>query len=225
MPTVISILNQKGGVGKTTLATHLAHALMMQFKGVLLVDADPQGSLRDWHDANEEESLPVIGLDRKTLATDLPTVTKGFGLVIIDGPAQVAQVSAAAVRVSDLVLIPVQPSPLDIWSCRDLVDVVRARQEVTGDQPKAAFVISRAVKNTRLSGEAASALAEYGLPVLLNGTTQRVAYPTAAAAGLTVLATEPDGPAAAEIYHLADEIMEMLNDDAQSQTVSPRLAG
>jgi chromosome partitioning protein len=68
MATVIAVLNQKGGSGKTTIATNLAHALQRDGYKVLLVDSDPQGSTRDWNEANGGNIIPVVGLDRETLA-------------------------------------------------------------------------------------------------------------------------------------------------------------
>ena len=207
---VLSILNQKGGAGKTTLATNIAHALQLADYDVLLVDADPQGSARDWSEASRGGICPVVALDRETLARDLPAITGGYDWVVIDGPPQIARISAAAVTVSDIVLIPVQPSPFDIWSCADLVDIVEARRSVMQGSPLAAFVITRAIINSKLSGEVADALGEYGLPVLSARTTQRVAYPTAAATGDTVF-IDPTGPAAREIEAIRDEMEEMIN--------------
>ena len=91
----------------------------------------------------------------------------------------------------------------------DLVDVIQARQQITEGSPKAAFVISRAIKNTKLSGEVAEALEGYGLPVLVNGTTQRVIYPTSASEGKTVF-SEGDNPASDEIRAVAEELLELL---------------
>ena len=105
----IAILNQKGGAGKTTLATNLAHAFQLTGKDVLLVDADPQGSARDWSEASHGGICPVVALDRETLARDLPAITHGYDWVVIDGPPQIARISAAAVTAADVVLIPVQP--------------------------------------------------------------------------------------------------------------------
>mgnify|MGYP003704080393 CR=1 FL=1 len=163
---IISVLNQKGGSGKTTIATNVAHALSLEGEKVLLVDSDPQGSARDWSEANEGELLPVVGLDRETLAKDLLRISEGYQWVIVDGAPQLARMAAAAVKVSDMVLIPVQPSPYDIWATADLVEIVKARQEVTNGSPKAAFVISRAIKNTKLGKEVGNALSEYEIPIL-----------------------------------------------------------
>jgi chromosome partitioning protein len=114
--------------------------------------------------------------------------------------------SAAAVKAADIVLIPVQPSPYDIWACADLVDIIKARQDMTGGKPKSAFVVSRVIKNTRLSGEVTAALADYGLPVFKSLTTQRVLYPTTAATGHTVFTRSNNG-AAGEIDAIKDELM------------------
>ena len=208
---VLAVLNQKGGSGKTTIAVNLAHAFQRLGNDVLLVDADPQGTARDWSDSSEEGVCPVIGIDRESLARDLPAVAKPYDWVVIDGPPQLAGISAAAVRVADVVLIPVQPSPYDIWSCADLVDILDARRTVTDGLPHAAFVVSRAITNTKLSNQVSEALEAYGLPVLPSRTTQRVAYPTTAADGQTVF-SEPSSPAAKEIEAIRDEVEAMIND-------------
>lgn len=209
---IISVLNQKGGSGKTTIATNIAHALSLEGEKVLLVDSDPQGSARDWSEANEGELLPVVGLDRETLAKDLLRISEGYQWVIVDGAPQLARMAAAAVKVSDMVLIPVQPSPYDIWATADLVEIVKARQEVANGFPKAAFVISRAIKNTKLGKEIGSALSEYEIPILKSVITQLVVYPTTASKGLSVL-HGADTTAIAEIKSLLTEIKEFLIGD------------
>lgn len=209
MPKVIAILNQKGGSGKTTIATNLAHALQREGSKVLLVDSDPQGSLRDWNEANNAELLPVVGLDRETLPKDLEAISDGYNWVVIDGAPQIAKMSAAAVKAADLVIIPVQPSPYDVWACADLVDLIAARHQVTEGKPKAYFLISRAIKKTKLSEEITAALSDYALPVLKMGTTQRVAYPTTASEGLTVF-SQPNSEAAKEIEAIKNEILEVI---------------
>lgn len=210
MPSVIAVLNQKGGSGKTTIATNLAFSLKQAGHQVLLIDSDPQGSARDWNEANGGALLPVVGLDRETLPSDLKAIQSGYDFVVIDGAPQIARLAAAAVKAADLVLIPVQPSPYDIWAAADLVELIQARQEITEGRPAAAFVISRVIKNTKLSGEVSEALAGYELPVLQNFTTQRVVYPTTASVGETVF-SEPGNPAIAEIEAIAEEVMELLS--------------
>ena len=206
---VIAVLNQKGGSGKTTLATHLARALQLDGDRVLLVDSDPQGSARDWAAADPDNALPVVGIDRPTIERDLKVI-QPHDFVVIDGAPQAADLAVSAIKAADLVLIPVQPSPYDIWAASDLVDLIRQRIEVTDGRLRAAFVITRAIKGTRIGAEIEDALAGYGLPVLAARITQRVSYPTTAASGRTVLDAEPTGEAAAEVRALAAAVRAML---------------
>ena len=208
---VIAVLNQKGGSGKTTIATHLARALQLDGADVLLVDSDPQGSARDWSAVREDQPLTVVGIDRPTIDRDVKNVARKVDFVVIDGAPQAADLAVSAIKAADFVLIPVQPSPYDIWATADLVELVKQRIEVTDGKLQAAFVVSRAIKGTRIGGEVAEALAGgYELPILDTRITQRVSYPGTAAAGTTVLESEPDGDAAAEVRALADEIKQKL---------------
>jgi len=209
MTKIISLLNQKGGCGKTTISINLAYSFKKEGYKTLLVDTDPQGSARDWNASNDGEILPVIGLDRESLATDIKAVKEGYDYIFIDGAPSIEKMLVAAVKISDLILIPVQPSPYDIWATSDLVDLIKARQEVTEGKPLASFVISRAIKNTKLSDEAREALKGYGLPVLRSYTTQKVVYPTQASKGNTVFADESN-TASLEIESIKNEILEIL---------------
>jgi chromosome partitioning protein len=207
---VIAVLNQKGGAGKTTIATHLARALQLAGAAVLLVDSDPQGSARDWAAVREDQPVPVVGIDRPTIERDLKSVANGKDFVVIDGAPQAADLAVSAIKAANFILIPVQPSPYDIWATADLVELVKQRIEVTDGKLKAAFVVSRAIKGTKIGAEVAEALSGYGLPVLESRITQRVSYPSTAAGGTTVSDAEPDGEAAREISALANEIKNLL---------------
>ena len=206
----IAILNQKGGSGKTTLSVNLARALQLNGHTVQLVDSDPQGSARDWAEAGGIELIEVVGLDRKNLLASLEGKKDGEGFIVIDGCPQAAEMAVAAIRAADLVLIPVQPSPYDIWAAAELVDLVKTRQEVTDGRPVAAFVVSRAIRSTRLASEVAEALEEYGIPVLEAGTTQRVVYASTAGEGKTVFEEPQSKAAQLEVQAIASEILKML---------------
>jgi chromosome partitioning protein len=202
---IISLLNPKGGSGKTTLSTHLARAYHERGAKVLLVDSDPQGSAADWHAAREDNPLPFLAYGRPENMRALPDVAAPYDYVFIDGAAKLEGMIAAALKVSDAVLIPVQPSPYDIWAASDLVDLIRARQEVTDGKPLAAFVISRAIKGTVLGKEVTDALLEHDLPIFEARTFQRQSYPRTAAEGRTVFdAAAPD--AIADIRAITDEL-------------------
>jgi chromosome partitioning protein len=206
---VIAVLNQKGGSGKTTIATHLARVLQLEEAEVLLVDSDPQGSARDWAAVREDQPVPVVGLDRPTIERDLKSIAlKDYA--IIDGAPQAHDLAVSAVKAAHLVLIPVQPSPYDIWATADLVDLVKQRRELTDGKLQAAFVINRTIRNTKLGQEVTEALTGYELPILATRIMQRVIYPTTAATGMTVFDADPKGDAAHEIRALAQEIKHIL---------------
>lgn len=212
---VIAVLNQKGGSGKTTIATHLARGLQLQGHSVLLVDSDQQGSARDWRAVDEDNPVPVIGLDRPTLDKDLKNVSdKEF--VVIDGSPQATNLALSAIKAADFVLIPVQPSPYDVWATSDLVDLVQQRIEMTDGKLKAAFVVSRAIQNTNIGKEVAAVLQDYNLPVLDARIVQRVSYPNSASVGKTVFETESaKSSAVTEITQLVNEIKTFFDKEVE----------
>lgn len=208
--SIIAVLNPKGGSGKTTITTNLARAFHESGSSVLIVDSDPQGSARDWHASNPENPIDIVGLDRPENLKTVSSLAKNYEIVLIDGAAKHEEMIGAAIKVSDFVLIPVQPSPYDLWAAADLVDFIKTRQEVTDGKPLAAFVVTRAMKNTKLGSEVVAALDEHGLPVLNTQIVQRQVYPQTAAEGKTVFdALKTD--ALAEINDLSAEILDMFS--------------
>ena len=212
---VIAVLDQKGGSGKTTIATHLARGLQLQGHSVLLVDSDQQGSARDWRAVDEDNPVPVIGLDRPTLDKDLRNVSdKEF--IVIDGSPQATNLALSAIKAADFVLIPVQPSPYDVWATSDLVDLVQQRIEMTDGKLKAAFVVSRAIQNTNIGKEVAAVLQDYNLPVLDARIVQRVSYPNSASVGKTVFETESaKSSAVTEITQLVNEVKTFFDEEVE----------
>ena len=203
---ILSVLNPKGGSGKTTISTNLARSLYERGHSVLMVDSDPQGSARDWHAARDDNPIELIALDRPNNLKTLITMAEKYDFVVIDGAAKLEDMMAACIKVSDFILIPVQPSPYDIWAASDLVDFIKARQEVTDGTPQASFVLSRTVEGTRLGQEVRTALDEYALPVCVTTITQRQVYPQSAAEGLTVFEVD-NAKAKDEANALTDEVL------------------
>lgn len=208
---VIAVLNQKGGVGKTTIATNLARALQLPGKNVLLIDGDPQGSSSDWSAARDDQPVPVVAITRPTIERDIKAISHKKDYIVIDGAPQVDSLAVSAIKAADLVLIPVQPSAYDIWSASDLVDMVKQRIEITEGRLQVAFVISRAIKGTKISVEVTDALRGYEFPILTARTHQRVIYPTSAAIGGSVFDENPACDAAREISDIAGEVLQILS--------------
>jgi len=210
MARIVAVLNQKGGVGKTTLTVHLATAFARRGERVLLVDADPQGSALDWSAARAGDPLfPIAGLPKASLHKDLPPLVGGYSTVFVDGPPRAEGVARSAIMASDLVLIPVQPSPYDVWAAKEIVDLI---DEAAAFKPglRAAFVVNRRIANTAIGRDVAEALAGYPLRVLAASICQRVAFAETAAQGLTAYDLPGGHPATREVDALADEVAGLL---------------
>jgi chromosome partitioning protein len=204
---IISLLNQKGGVGKTTLAVHLATALALRGRRVLLVDADPQGSALAWSASRQDASLvPVIGLPTKNLHKEIQAHVRHYDDIVIDGPPRVNELARSAIIAADVVLIPVQPSPYDVWAAKEIVELL-SEASVFKEKQKSVFVINRKIVNTAIGRDVVDALAGYELPVLASAICQRVAFAESAAQGSTVLELEPNSVASQEINGLVDEVL------------------
>lgn len=206
---MISVQNQKGGVGKTTLAIHISHALVLKGFKVLLVDADPQGSARDWAAARDAlPPFPVVGLDRPTIHRDLPALMKDFDHAVIDGPPRVSDLARSAIIAADLVVVPIQPSPYDVWAADEIIKLIQ-EASVFKEKLKSVFVINRKIVKTAIGRDVVEALEQYPIPVLKTTISQRVAFAESAATGSTVLETDSKGAAAKEVMALVNELMSL----------------
>ena len=208
---VVSVLNPKGGTGKTTLATNIGRALQNADE-VLLLDVDPQQSAQEWAERNPADYPGVLGVQAGSLLQMIPKVTSRYDHVIIDGAALMeGRLLSNAVKVADVVLVPVQPSGLDIWGVADLVELIHARRALADGRPAAAFVVSRQVQGTRFAADVQGRLEQMGLPVFAARLTQRIDFAEAATAGLSVLDYRPRGKAAGEIRAVTHELLRLFN--------------
>ena len=214
---IITLVNQKGGVGKTTLTMHLAGELGRRGDRVLVADADPQGTATRWAAAAPDETpfpAAIAGLGRAdtTLHRELRKYLTAFDWIVVDCPPSAdSPISRSALLVSDLALVPVIPSPPpDLWAgvaIRQVLDDVMAVNETL----VARLVVNQRKPHTRLAARTQDLLPRYGIPVLATQIGDREAFRHAAAAGLTVADLPRARPAAAEIEAFTDKVVAIMN--------------
>ena len=205
----IAVLNEKGGVGKTTTALNLAAAFHLEGRRTILVDLDPQKSAYRWAglwpDPSPLDGLAVTSQPQATNRRLLSDIARGYDVVILDGPPRLGKVTEAAAVFATHVLLPIQPGPFDMWASEEtmalLDDADRTREELGLGPVARAFLLNRAIKRTRLSESMPALLEHKG--VLAGVFYQRQDYVTAAAYGASVLTLEPHGEASREVRKLA----------------------
>lgn len=216
MAKTIVIANQKGGVGKTTIALNLAGTLAGNAIPVLLVDADPQGSLSNWCSARSEQPKEKLKHTRLSFAqkpylpTDIekivPALSKEYDYTIIDcGPAN-DRATRAALSIAKLAVIPISPSPLDMWSAQTTVDIVTEGVKEYGLTLGARLLVSRSDPRSTLDDELREALNNYPFPFFKVSIPQRVALARAAVLGMTIYEYSSNSQAAREFTKLGKEV-------------------
>lgn len=217
---VVVVLNQKGGAGKTTIAVGVAASYAKEGKRILLIDADAtQGSASTWAAINEGRYFDTVTVEPHQIKAFLQRNTDNYDFVVIDCPPRADKDAGKFISVATLVLIPVQPSPYDVWACDDLISIIQTRKEATAGIPDtpdeglplARFVLSRAQKGARLTTEVTQALLETNIKVLNACTTQFEAYKRSAMTGHTIFdAPEQNKEAQQQIHDIATEIGETI---------------
>jgi chromosome partitioning protein len=212
--TIISLVNQKGGVSKSTTSIHLAYWLTIKKKKrVLLVDADSQQSSSQWV-AEMEKTIAVSVLQTPDdLLEQLPELSKKYDFVVVDGPASLSESTRAILFRSDLAVIPTQPTGVDLRSASDAMRLVKQAQSVRGGLPKAVIFLSRAVKGTRLKEEALALLAQTPDAQLLKTVIhqkQAIADTSGQSATVWDLPGTPAAESGQEYKQLFNEILAQL---------------
>ena len=194
----IALINQKGGVGKTTIAIHLATSFWQNGKNALVLDLDPQASASEWHDARSIEFPAVMSIQSSRLEKVVEEV-RGIDteILILDTAPHSEATALAAARIADLVLVPCHPSIMDLRAMRKTVDLLRLVKA------RAFAVLNGVPPQGTVANEAAETIEHtFGLSVAPVRLGQRVAYDRCLIAGQTAQEYEPGGKAAEEVQHL-----------------------
>jgi chromosome partitioning protein len=205
---ITAIVNQKGGAGKTTVAVNLAAAMARRGLKVVLVDSDPQGSVLQWASIAPEETVEVLHQTDIGDQRSLRSLVRRCDQIIIDTPPALGATSLAAMRVADLLVIPVGPSPLDIWSSRETLALFEHAQK-GNRRLRGRLLIARKIPRTRIGREARDALHFAGLPVLATEIHQRIGFVEAMIGGRSVMSMPDSSAARQEIERLCQEILSL----------------
>ena len=212
--TIIALINQKGGCGKSTTAVHFAYWLATkQKKKVLLVDADAQQSSSLWLSGMELQIPYKVVQTPDDLLEQIPELAGSCDQLIVDGPASLAEATRAILFRADVAIVPVQPTGVDLRSASDAVRLVKQAQSVRGGPPAAAVFLSRAVKGTKLKDEAIALLSKTpGVTLLKTVIHQKQAIADTSGQSATVwdLPSRPATESAREYERLFKEILTML---------------
>jgi chromosome partitioning protein len=207
---VVSIAQQKGGAGKTTLAIQLGVAWLAMGKRVAMLDIDPQASLFTWFNLRRrrqgdgEGGLVVQGLSGWRLGSELGRLRRGFDLVVVDSPPHAESDARGAIRAADLVLLPCQPNALDLWSSKATLELAQAAGT------DALLVLNRVPARGRAADAIRSEIEGERWPLAAASLGNRQAFAASIGEGRGVAETAPRSPAGQEIAALAAEVLARL---------------
>jgi chromosome partitioning protein len=208
---VITIAQQKGGAGKTTLAIQIGTAAARAGRSVAMLDIDPQASLFAWfgerrrRGVDEEGGLAVQGLSGWRLASEVRRFRSEFDLVVIDSPPHAETEARTAIREADLVLVPCQPHALDLWAIAPTLDLAER------EKSRSLIVLNRVPPRGRAADAVRDEIRRRGWPATAAGLGNRQAFAAAVAEGQGAVEAAPRSAAAAEAEALTAEVMAALS--------------
>jgi chromosome partitioning protein len=214
---IISFVNQKGGVGKTTTAINLAISLKKKNYNLVFIDADPQGSAVQWHAIEGNKSFEILHHPSPIQADDIRQLSTDYDYVIIDAPPAIGDISKAILAATDLAIVPLSPSALDVWSCwgtLKMIDEIRP----LNPEIEVKLLINRKIPGTRIGRDAREVIDKFQMNVFDTELCQRVAFIDAMTSGVSVMQYAPHSKAAGEIERLCEEIIpQVAMEESQSQ--------
>ncbi|MBD2596036.1 ParA family protein [Nostoc spongiaeforme FACHB-130] len=214
---IIAVVNQKGGSGKTTVTMQVAGAIARRSNKVLVVDADPQGTATRWAASAEDETpfpAGVIGLSaaNNKVHREVKKFIDDYNYIIIDcPPAADSPVPQSALLIADLALVPIIPSPLDMWAAVGIRQVIQNVGDFN-DALQSRLVLNQCQPKTTLAQETLAVLPEFGIPLAKTQIQHRQVYRQSAVFGQTVHNFGNKSSAAIkEIEQLTDEVLRILD--------------
>lgn len=208
MAKVITIAQQKGGAGKTTVASHVAVALSQKGKRIAVIDIDPQGSLKMWHSLREKRfgegytGLTFASLSGWRVGSEVSRLAREHDFIIIDSPPHTETEARTAIRSADLIIIPVQPSPTDLWATKATYDLAK------NERVPVKVLLNRVPANSKLATLITEELPERFSTQLGN----RVLFASSLLEGRCATEADPSSLAALEVKALVKEILELVAD-------------
>jgi chromosome partitioning protein len=201
---IFAIAQRKGGAGKTTLAAQLAVTWTLAGRSVAILDIDPQASLSQWRKIRAEDpALKPIALHATTgwrADSEIHRLSESHEIVIVDTPPHAETEARVTIRAADLVVVPVQPTPMDVWTAGATLALAK------NEGVSSIIVLNRVPPRARLTADMMTKLQEYGAPIADARLGSRVAYAASLLHGKGAGEYEPSGDAAREVTLLCDEL-------------------
>jgi chromosome partitioning protein len=211
---IISVVNQKGGVGKTTTAINLAANLARKNCKLVFIDTDPQGSAVRWHTIENNQAFPIKHHPRPIYHQDLNELGWDYDHVVIDAPPAIADITQSILAITDLAVIPLSPSPVDMWSCDNTLEMVN-QEKNQNTHLQSRLLVCRKIPGTKLGREAKETMGVFNTGIFATEICQRVAYIEAMNAGVSVMQYAPHSKAAMEVDDLSEEIIAQMAAEQQ----------